>query len=233
VSHDIPGQKLVWQKVRELWLKKCNAWLKITNIGQITGCGIIELKDKTGKILRGAFWILVSKSTHFFWKLQCTRIHDRKPEDEWPKEIEIHNWWLAAINAQLTLDRSMTNWKYGKKAIKQEIVLSTWKRLLKKTSCPKTGSKHMEFWWASTKWSILDNPDNPPWWKKSHTLSGHWFLRWFSLYGPLSPLEVLIPLHSHHNVQVPNLVNHDVIKLIQKERKIGKEFCTQKHHLNF
>jgi hypothetical protein len=35
------------------------------------------------------------------------------------------------INARLTLDRTITNNKYGKKALRQEIVLSTWRNVLK------------------------------------------------------------------------------------------------------
>jgi hypothetical protein len=48
-----------------------------------------------------------------------------QPEEEWPHEIEIHNRWLTAINARLTLDRAITSNKYGKKALRQNVVLDT------------------------------------------------------------------------------------------------------------
>ena len=51
--------------------------------------------------------------------------------NSWPKETEIHNRWLAIINARPTLDRATTSNKYGKKAIKQKVVLDTWKNVLK------------------------------------------------------------------------------------------------------
>ena len=75
--------------------------------------------------------ILISESAHLIWKLRCQRVSEDKPENEWPKETEIHNRWLATINARLTLDRATTNYKYGKKALKQKTVLDTWKNTLK------------------------------------------------------------------------------------------------------
>jgi len=65
------------------------------------------------------------------------------------------------------LDRSSTSQKYGKKAIKQRIVLSTWKKMLKdEMNLPKNwlkspgvlvGIDRMEH-----QGGIPDNPDDPP-----------------------------------------------------------------------
>jgi len=65
------------------------------------------------------------------------------------------------------LDRSLTNQKYGRKAMKQEIVLSTWRKLLKnENNLPENwlrsprvlvGINQMEH-----LGSILDNPNDPP-----------------------------------------------------------------------
>jgi len=44
---------------------------------------------------------------------------------------EIHNQWVAALNKRLHLDCQLTDPKLGKKALKREIVLRTWKGLLK------------------------------------------------------------------------------------------------------
>jgi hypothetical protein len=71
------------------------------------------------------------------------------------------------MNAQLTLDQAITNNKYGKRALKQQIVLNTWKGLLKnEENLPKN-------WLKST--GVLvgidrrthqdgtpDNPEEPP-----------------------------------------------------------------------
>ena len=111
--------------------------------------------------------ILISESTHLIWKLRCKRISEDKPEEDWPQETEIHNRWLATMNARLTLDRAITNTKYGKKAIKQKIVLDTWTKLLKnerdlpknwlKTTGVLVGINQM-----AHQAGIPDIPDEPP-----------------------------------------------------------------------
>jgi len=167
---DILGQGIIWKNVKNLWLKKHETWPELLNIGRITGCGLIEFTGQRGKVLRGesrAYKILMSESAHLIWKLRCERVHNGKPENEWPKEAEIHNRWLAAINTRLILDRSSTNRKYGKKAIKQGIVLSTWKKMLKneknlpenwlKSPGVLVGIDQMEH-----RDGIPDNPDDPP-----------------------------------------------------------------------
>jgi hypothetical protein len=91
---DIPGQRTVWDAVQRLWRTKHNTWPELIDIGQITGCGLTEFTGPGKKILAGesrAYQILVSESAHFIWKLRCERIHNEKPENEWPKETEIHN----------------------------------------------------------------------------------------------------------------------------------------------
>jgi hypothetical protein len=184
---NVLGQEIIWKNVKKLWPKKHETWPELINIGWIARCGLIEFTGWEGKILKGeshAYKIIMSKSAHLIWKLRCERIHNGKPENEWPKETEIHNHWLATINARLTLDRSSTNWEYSKKAIKHGIVLSTWKKMLKnekdlpenwlKSPRVLVGIDQMEH-----RDSILDNPDDLPWCTKSHTWSGCWFLRWF------------------------------------------------------
>jgi hypothetical protein len=95
---------------------------------------LANFKSREEKMLQDAnrlYRILISESAHLIWKLRCKRISEDKPKNEWPKETEIHNRWLVAINARLTLDRATTNNKYGKKATKQKVVLNTWKNVLK------------------------------------------------------------------------------------------------------
>jgi exonuclease III len=167
---DIPGQKVIWESTRALWLKKHDTWPELANIGAITGCGLIEFKNEGGKVLPGtarAYRILISESTHLIWRLRCTRVHEGKPEEEWPKDPEIHNRWLATINARLTLDRSSTSKKYGKKATKQSLVLDTWDKIIKagpdlphnwlKSPGVLVGIDQMEH-----QDGIPDNPDDPP-----------------------------------------------------------------------
>ena len=167
---DIPGQRVVWKNVKELWLKKHENWPEPINIGTITGCGLIEVKSREGTVLKGesrAYQILISASAHLIWKLRCTRIYSDKPDDEWPENPEIQNRWLATINSWLLLDRSSTSQHYGKKATKQKTVLETWKNLLKdedklpknwlKSSGVLVGVNQMD-----PHCGMPDNPDEPP-----------------------------------------------------------------------
>jgi hypothetical protein len=83
------------------------------------------------------------------------------------KNRSISNKWLATINARLTLDRSSTSKKYGKKANKQNLVLGTWDKMLKaepdlpqnwlKSPGVLVGIDQMEH-----QDGIPDNPDDPP-----------------------------------------------------------------------
>ena len=73
----------------------------------------------------------MSEATHFIWKLRNNRLFKYQSEDEWPQQSEIHNRWLATINARLTLDRSAMHHQYGKCVLKHRIVLDTWNKTLK------------------------------------------------------------------------------------------------------
>ena len=130
---DIHGQRIVWRNLKQLWLKKHKSWPELQNIGHMTGCGLAEFKNQEGKALKDVnrlSRILISESAHLIWKLRCKRVSKGKPEEEWPQEAEIHNRWLATMNARLTLDRAITNNKYGKRALRQEVVLGTWRNVL-------------------------------------------------------------------------------------------------------
>ncbi|KAJ7682991.1 hypothetical protein B0H17DRAFT_942353, partial [Mycena rosella] len=63
------------------------------------------------------------------WRLQNERVIRAK---EPASEHEIYNRWLKTINNQLGLDHAMTEeGKYGKRAIKNALVLKTWRKVLK------------------------------------------------------------------------------------------------------
>src|SRR6201996_7737815 len=73
--------------------------------------------------------ILVTETAHLIWKIRCQRVIE---ENNIPKsQTEIHNRWTAAINERLQLDCLLADPKLGSRALKKEIVLKTWKGLLK------------------------------------------------------------------------------------------------------
>ena len=127
---DIPGQKEVWSLAKALWLKKHNYWPEITNSGNITGCGLIRFTSDDGRNKHGAnrlYRILVSESAHLIWRLRCNRvIETNNIKEEWPSKKEIQNKWMKIMNKRLALDQAMTNTRYEKKAIKDEVVPHTW-----------------------------------------------------------------------------------------------------------
>ena len=131
---DIPGQAIIWSATKDLWAKKHNYWPGIKCVGSIIGCGLTDFKDEQKKPIPGAnrlYKILISEATYLIWKLRNERIFKYDSEEQWPPAPEIHNRWLATINARLTLDRSSTNNKYGTKAIKPHTILDTWSNIIK------------------------------------------------------------------------------------------------------
>jgi len=149
---DIPGQEIVWNITKTLWLKKITRWPDLKNIGDILGCGLAEVKDGHNRLIKGAsrlYRILISEATLFIWKLRNERLFKHDSEELWPNRAEIHNRWLAILNAMLTLDRSATHSKYNQRAIKPQIVLDTWAKTLKnEPELPKN--------WISTPGVLVD-----------------------------------------------------------------------------
>jgi ribonuclease HI len=131
---NIPGRKTVWDITKNLWLKKHNTWPELKNVGDVLGCGLTNFKSADRKPSQGTnrlYRILISEAAHFIWKLRNDRLFKYQSEDDWPQQSEIHNRWLATINARLTLDRSVTHNKYGKRALKHRLILDTWDKTLK------------------------------------------------------------------------------------------------------
>jgi ribonuclease HI len=123
---DVPGQTEVWKLASELWSMKTGEELSKPVMGQIMSCAAIKKRDAgTTRLFR----ILVSESAHLIWRLRNERVIRAKDA---ASSREIHNRWLKSINNRLNLDCALTNGvKYGKKAIKKELVQKTWRRVLK------------------------------------------------------------------------------------------------------
>src|SRR5229473_731015 len=74
---DVPGQKIVWSLAKNLWLKKHKHWPNVTNIGNITGCSLIEVRNQHGQRRNGAerlFRIVITESAYLIWKIRCHRV---------------------------------------------------------------------------------------------------------------------------------------------------------------
>lgn len=122
---DAPGRVEVWDLASELWKLKTGEDLPPPTMGQIMGCAAMKRGDAgTTRLHR----IIVSESAHLVWKLRNERVIQEK---EPASAREIRGRWLKAINSRLVVDAALTNnTKYSKKAIKKDLVLRTWSKVL-------------------------------------------------------------------------------------------------------
>ncbi|KAJ6480546.1 hypothetical protein C8R47DRAFT_1050204 [Mycena vitilis] len=127
-----PGQELIWNAAKTLWLEKESNWPEVS-LGSILGCGLAEFRDDAGKVKRGTqrlYRILMSESAYLIWKLRNDRVISR---DGVPaSEEEITNKWRFAINQRLQMDKLMANRPLrGKRpALAPHLVLETWSKTL-------------------------------------------------------------------------------------------------------
>ncbi|KAJ7806638.1 hypothetical protein B0H14DRAFT_3767615 [Mycena olivaceomarginata] len=134
VECDAPGRENLWDLAKELWELKGHQWPNIS-IGSILACGFANIVDAAGRQDRGAnqlFRVLISETAHLIWKLRCLRVIERGSDPaKYFSEAEIHNRWLACINARLRSDIILTDRnKFGNRALNFKEVLNTWKGVI-------------------------------------------------------------------------------------------------------
>ena len=82
-------------------------------------------------------WIVLSECAFLVWKIRCRRLLDTSPEDP-EKAIspkEARNQTLSLINSRPEENRALTSKrKYGKDAIPEDLILSTWSGTLQDES---------------------------------------------------------------------------------------------------
>ncbi|KAJ7809292.1 hypothetical protein B0H14DRAFT_3090931 [Mycena olivaceomarginata] len=132
---EAPGREILWNLAKKLWEMKGYQWPKIS-LGRVLACGFAEVEDANGKRDRGAdrlYRILVSETAHLIWKLRCLRVIEWGSDpSRYFSEYEIHNRWLACINACLRTDILLTDRKkFGNRALNFKRVLNTWRCVLK------------------------------------------------------------------------------------------------------
>jgi hypothetical protein len=121
----------------KLWKLRYPNWPKI-NWGLLLGCGLAKFKSTRGKVLPAKnrfFTIIVSTSMHLIWKMRNERLFETKKS---ASDTEVHNRWVATINATLKRDQLLTNRaRFGPLATKKQMVLNTWSgTLLDEDSLP-------------------------------------------------------------------------------------------------
>ncbi|KAJ7339152.1 hypothetical protein DFH08DRAFT_812546 [Mycena albidolilacea] len=71
-----PGQEIIWEATRSLWLGKETQWPAVS-LGTILGCGLADFRDERKKQKHGTqrlYRILMSESAYLIWKLQNDRV---------------------------------------------------------------------------------------------------------------------------------------------------------------
>ncbi|KAF9459933.1 hypothetical protein BDZ94DRAFT_1267234 [Collybia nuda] len=101
----------------------------------ILACNTADFKTR-GKPQPGKnrlYAIIISETAHLIWKIRCEKVfqNDNLQNTSHTKR-ELENKWIQCINTHLKLDKLQTNHsKFGKKAIKETLVLDTWEGILK------------------------------------------------------------------------------------------------------
>ncbi|KAJ7701282.1 hypothetical protein B0H14DRAFT_2417045, partial [Mycena olivaceomarginata] len=98
-------------------------------IESILGCGLVDLRDESGKKKHGSEWmyrILISGSTYTIWMLRNDRVISRagSPIDE----AEITNKWLYNLNRRLQQDILLANrpTRRNRPQLPPNLVRETW-----------------------------------------------------------------------------------------------------------
>ncbi|KAJ7653868.1 hypothetical protein B0H17DRAFT_1146929 [Mycena rosella] len=132
VNCECPGQKLIWEAAKSLWLEKQPRWPELS-LGTILDCGLAEFRDGAGKVDRGTqrfYRILISESAYSIWLLRNDRVIKRDGEPATAEEIM--NKWKFAINQRLQMDKLLANRpRKGKRpALAPKLVKETWSNTL-------------------------------------------------------------------------------------------------------
>jgi ribonuclease HI len=71
-----PGQEIIWEAGRSLWLEKETQWPAVS-LGTILSCGLADFRDERKKQKHGTqqlYRILMSESAYLIWKLRNDRV---------------------------------------------------------------------------------------------------------------------------------------------------------------
>lgn len=126
-----PGQKEIWTRTKTLPAKRGIEW-RAPTLGLLLASGLPVFKSDN--VMRDVgkerfYRIVMTTSIQAIWSLRVKRVVDNESTPFSAATVE--RAWLRAINDRLELDCLMTNERFGKRALKQNIVKSTWKGVLR------------------------------------------------------------------------------------------------------
>ncbi|KAF9022107.1 hypothetical protein BDZ89DRAFT_1197489 [Hymenopellis radicata] len=133
------AHETVWSIARKLWESAGETW-PVLSFGLLIGCGAAQpSKEKTKASRDGQnrlFQKLVSEGSFLIWKLRNERRIEHEEDTNFEQSgREIKNRFMAVLKAAAKADFAMTSVaKYGKQAIKKELVKDTWRKLINSSS---------------------------------------------------------------------------------------------------
>ncbi|KAK0421829.1 hypothetical protein EV421DRAFT_2012316 [Armillaria borealis] len=126
-----PGQKEIWMKTKLILARRGIQW-RTPTVGLLLASGLPTFKSENGKRDAGKerfYRIIMTISIQVIWSLRVKRVVDNESAPFTASAVE--KMWLKSVNDRLELDCLMTNKRFGKKALKHEVVKKTWKGVLK------------------------------------------------------------------------------------------------------
>ncbi|KAH9830056.1 uncharacterized protein C8Q71DRAFT_717665 [Rhodofomes roseus] len=128
-----PGRDTIWDLAGSIWRNKQAEWIR-PSYEEILGMGLQEWFTRKNKRrpLAERFWrILISESTYLIWCLRCERTIGHESDPGWVhSEKEIVARWTTLMNRRLHLDMTMTHHRFGRQALRKDLVLGTWRGTL-------------------------------------------------------------------------------------------------------
>lgn len=128
------GQERVWALAEAAWSRTGHTWTPIVlpDILAIGPRSRALAGDAPTPKPRARLWrILVSESAHLVWRLRCERVIGQAGVPGWQHSADgVTARWLAAIQVRLRHDVEGTRKKYGRLALKRNLVLQTWDSLV-------------------------------------------------------------------------------------------------------
>ncbi|EPS94243.1 hypothetical protein FOMPIDRAFT_1134737 [Fomitopsis schrenkii] len=129
------GQARVWALARSTWERKTLTWEQPV-LNDILAIGprsrTVTIDHRTPGHIARLWRILISESAYLIWKMRCERVIEYGEIRGWQHTADsVTTRWLAAMNSRLRQDQIGTSSRYGRLALKKNIVLSTWRGTIK------------------------------------------------------------------------------------------------------
>ncbi|KAH9917474.1 uncharacterized protein B0H18DRAFT_883793 [Fomitopsis serialis] len=125
---------LIWGYVERAWTRTGRAW-SMPSWPSILAAGQATPARTNGKPPRDnavRLWrILLTEAAYLIWCMRCERVIRHEDEAAWQHdERSVAGRWYLSTNRRLRLDIESTHSRFGRLALKRQIVLDTWHQLV-------------------------------------------------------------------------------------------------------